>query len=345
MNRKCEKRKTPQWILSLFLFCFIILAVLQGQSMIGLFSDLIQRVGMNGILVLALLPGILCGIGLNFGLAIGMLCGLLAGCLSIEWNLKGWACFAAAIGCSIIFSVISGIFYGKLLNHLEGSEMTVSTYVGFSAVSFLSIGWTLLPFHNPEMIWAIGGTGLRTTISLTGHFEKILDQSLSVSILGTSVAMGGLVFFLLFCFLIWIFFRTKEGHTMQAAGENAAFAKAIGIDVNRQRMLGTILSTVLGGIGILVYSQSYGFMQLYQAPLMMPFSAVAAILIGGATIKKATITNVIIGVVLLQLLMSISVPVINKILPNSSLGEPVRVLISYGIILYALIGAGGNENE
>ena len=36
-----------------------------------------------------------------------------------------------------------------------------------------------------------------------------------------------------------------------------------------------------------MYAQSYGFYQLYQAPMMMGFAAVAAILIGGASTTSA----------------------------------------------------------
>ena len=54
-----------------------------------LVSDILVRFGMNGILVLAMVPAILCGIGLNFGLPIGILAGILGGLISIELNLSG----------------------------------------------------------------------------------------------------------------------------------------------------------------------------------------------------------------------------------------------------------------
>lgn len=333
----------PRMALSLLLIIFILIALLQGQSPLILFSDFIKRVGMNGVLVLAMLPGILGGIGLNFGLSIGILCGLFGGCLSIEMGLNGGTAFFIALVISIVCSIIFGIVYGVILNKLKGSEMTVGTYLGFSAVSLLSIGWTLLPFHNPEMIWAIGGKGLRTTISLTGHFEGILDRFFSVSFLGKELSVGTLCFFLLLCFFTSVFLKTKKGIALKASGENPDFAKGMGINVDYQRILAATLSTILGGVGILVYSQGYGFMQLYQAPLMMPFSSVAAVLIGGASVRRVSVGNVIIGVVFLQLFMSVSVPVISKILPDSSLSESLRMIITYGAILFALTKQKGDS--
>lgn len=343
MKEKKWKGFGSRSIFFFLLLFFILISFFQGQSMMGIFRDIIQRVGMNGILTLALLPGILCGIGLNFGLSIGILCGLLGGCISLEWNLTGVTAFFTAICLSICFSIVGGFLYGLLLNRLPGSETTVSTYVGFSVVSLFSMGWTLLPFHHPEMVWAMGGKGLRTTISLEGRFAGVLDQWIGMG--KEKGSIGTLLFFLLLCGGFFLFLHSKKGHMMRAAGENPAFAEAVGINVAQMKRLGTVLSTVLGGIGILVYSQAYGFMQLYQAPMMMPFSAVAAILIGGATVKKGNLSNVLIGVVFFQILISVSVPVINKALPNSTLGEPIRVLISYGVILYALVRGEENSDE
>ena len=48
--------------------------------------------------------------------------------------------------------------------------------------------------------------------------------------------------------------------------------------------LGVGGTTMLGAVGIIVYSQSYGFMQLYTAPRQMGFIAASAILIGGASV-------------------------------------------------------------
>ena len=57
---------------------------------------------------------------------------------------------------------------------------------------------------------------------------------------------------------------------------------------------------MLGALGIVVFQQSFGFIQLYEGPLYMAFPAVAAILIGGAGVNKATLTNVFIGAALYQ---------------------------------------------
>jgi len=101
------------------------------------------------------------------------------------------------------------------------------------------------------------------------------------------------------------------------------------------RTISVILSTVLGAIGIIVYQQSFGFIQLYMGPFYMAFPAVASILIGGASVNKATILNVVIGTILFQGILTMTPSVINSIV-QTDMSEVVRIVVSNGMILYAL---------
>lgn len=340
-KKATERYGYPKVFITIFLVILLLLAIVQKQSIYGLLRDSLVRIGMNSVLVLAMVPSIISGTGLNFALSIGIVCGILAGCISIEMNMVGLPAFLTAVLISIPISAAAGLLYSLLLNRVKGDEMTVGTYMGFSIVSVMCIAWLLLPFRSPEMVWAIGGRGLRTTITLANRYDKVLDNLIKVPNL--DLPLGTLLFFGICCLLMWLFLKSKTGAAMMAAGDNPRFAEASGINVDRQRTIGTIISMVLGGIGILVYAQSYGFFQLYTGPLMMPFAAISAILIGGATARRATISNVISGVVLFQALLTISLPVINKMMPEGNLSEVVRIIVSNGVILYALTKVGGND--
>ena len=67
----------------------------------------------------------------------------------------------------------------------------------------------------------------------------------------------------------------------------------------------------------------------------MVFPAIAAILIGGASVNKASMANVIIGTLLFQGLLTMTPSVINSIL-QTDMSEVIRMIVSNGIILYAL---------
>ncbi len=344
MGEKIKKFTTnvglPRIIIALFFLVLCALAVPMKLSIPMLISDVLVRFGMNGILVLAMVPGILCGIGLNFGLPVGILAGILGGLIGIELNLSGIVGFFVGTLIGIPIAIVFGYIYGQILNRVKGSEMMIATYAGFSTISLMCIGWLLLPFKSDEIKWPIGD-GLRTTITLEGRYASILDNLWSFEIGGVTIPTGLLIIFFIGCVLIWLFSKSKTGIMMTAEGDNPKFAKASAIPVNKMRIIGTILSTVLGSVGIMVYSQSYGFFQLYQAPMMMGFAAVAAILIGGASINKVKISHVIIGTFLFQGLLTVGLPVINKMISEGNLSEVIRLIVSNGIIIYALTKANG----
>ncbi|MBB6218257.1 simple sugar transport system permease protein [Anaerosolibacter carboniphilus] len=338
-----QKLGIPRMIIIGFLITLIFGAFSYKIPLGALSTDTLVRFGMNGVLTLALVPCILSGTGMNFGLPLGIICGILGGLISIEMDLTGMTAIFAAMIISIPLSLVSGYFYGLLLNKVKGSEMMVGTYVGFSVVSLMCIGWLVLPFRNGEIIWPISGKGLRTTIALTSRYDKILNKLWTFNIGDVAIPTGLILFFLFCCFIVWLFLRSKTGVALKAVGDNPRFAVASGIDVDQSRLIGTVLSTILGGIGIIVYAQSFGFYQLYQAPLYMGFPPVAAILIGGASIKNAKISHVILGTFLFQALLTIALPVANKMVTEGNLSEVLRIIVSNGIILYALTQAGGGE--
>ena len=122
---------------------------------------------------------------------------------------------------------------------------------------------------------------------------------------------------------------------MTAAGSNPAFARAAGVDVDKMRLLSVVMSTWLAAVGILVYEQGFGFIQLYTAPFFMALPAVSAILIGGASVNKASILHVIIGTFLYQGMVTMTPTVMNSMI-HMDMSEVIRLVVSNGMILYAL---------
>ena len=335
----------PRLIITALFIAVCTVAVAMKQDFGLLVSDVLRRFGMFGILALAMIPSIQSGTGPNFALPIGVICGLLGGLMAIEFGLTapvmGYGLIPAIL-ISLPFAILAGYIYGRLLNKIKGSEMLVATYTGFSIVSFMQIGWVMLPFKHPEMIWPIG-QGLRVTIALDSTYGKVLNKLWAFKIGGANVPTGLLLFFFASCFVLWVFSRSKTGVALSAAGDNPRFAAASGINVDKNRIIGMVLSTVIGAVGIIVYSQSYGYLQLYLDPLYMAFPAVAAVLIGGASTKKAKIAHAIIGVFLFQGILVVALPVANQMFPEGNLSEVLRMIVQNGIILYALTKVGGGE--
>ncbi len=326
----------PRIIIFFFLVALFFAAPAVGVRVDASLSDVFNRFGQNAFFVLALVPMIQSGCGLNFGLSLGIIAGLLGATLSVQCGLHGAVGFFGALVLSSPFAIVFGWLYGKLLNKVKGEEMTIAMYVGFASVMFMCIMWLLLPYTAPDMIWGYAGKGLRTTISVENYWFHILNRFGAIRI-GPffSFPTGEILFVIFGAFLMWLFLRTKTGTAMTAVGSNPDYARASGISVDKMRIISVIISTMLGAAGIIVYEQSFGFIQLYGAPLAMPFTAIAAILIGGASVKKASMLNVVVGAFLFQGLLTMTPSVINSWL-QTDMSEVVRIVVSNGIIIYAL---------
>lgn len=330
-----DKFGLPRLIIAGFLLLLFIMAPIAGADFSTQITNTINRFSWNAVLVLAMVPMVHSGCGLNFGLPLGIISGLLGATLSIQFGFTGGTSFLMAVLIATPFALLLGCGYGWLLNKIKGGEMMIATYVGFSSASFMCMMWLLLPYTSPTMVWGLSGKGLRTTISLEGFFDKALANFLQINIGKLSIPVGSLLFFALLAFLMWAFLHTKTGTRMTAVGSNPTFARACGINIDRTRMLSVIMSTWLGAIGILVYEQGFGFIQLYTAPLNMALPTVAAILIGGASVNKASIANVIIGTFLFQGIVTMTPTVMNSLI-HMDMSEVIRIIVSNGMILYAL---------
>ena len=335
----------PTFAVGALLLVLLVTAALLGQSLPTLLTDILKRVGMNGVLVLAMLPAIKSGTGPNFALPIGIEGGLMALIICMQFDLSGWTLIIGSTALCIVFCTIMGYLYGKLMNAVKGAEMTIATYSGFSIVAFFNILWLAIPFSNRKMGWMLG-TGLRETIQLKNFkASHIISDLFSFKVGGITIPVGMLLTIVLFCFITWLFFNTRTGMAIYAGGENPRYAEASGLNIDRNRIIANILSTILAGIGIIIYAQGYGYAQLYNGPMNMAFPAVAAVLVGGATAGKASIPNVLIGTCLFQGLMTTAMPVMNQIFTGTDLSDIMRIIVQNGVILYALtkVKSGGDR--
>ena len=336
LRKFIEEAGWPRILIAAFLVLLFIMAPFVQVRLDASISDTLVRFGMNGVMVLAMVPMIQSGCGLNFGLPLGIIAGLLGAVTSVQLDLHGLPGILGAMMIATPIAIVLGWGYGLLLNKVKGEEMMIATYVGFSSVAFMCIMWLVLPYTSSNMVWGYAGKGLRTTMSVQEFWQNAIG-GIGAFQVGEFFYFptGMFLFFLLLCVLMWLFMRTKTGTAMTTVGSNPEYARASGVNIDRMRTISVILSTVLGALGIIIYEQSFGFIQLYMGPFYMAFPAVAAILIGGASVKKASITNVIVGTILFQGILTMTPSVINSML-QTDMSEVIRIIVSNGMILYAL---------
>ena len=141
----------------------------------------------------------------------------------------------------------------------------------------------------------------------------------------------------LLCMFNVAIMRTRLGQQFRAVGQNMTVANASGINVDKVRVIAIVLSTVLAAWGQLIFVQNFGVFQTYGAHEQVGLYAGAAILVGGASIVRATNLQAILGCILFHTLFIVAPAAGNTLFGDAGIGEYFRVFISYGVIALALV--------
>jgi len=338
-NRIIELARNNSVPLMFILICAVCIPV-SGFSPGYLLNEIMTRLGRNAFLILSLLIPIMAGMGLNFGMTLGAMAGQIGLIFAADWQIWGIPGIILAMIISIPISILLGIFCGKMLNRAKGREMITSYIISFfmnglyQLVVLYMMG-SIIPIMHSS-IKLPRGYGVRNTVSLL-HMRQYLDNLLAIRIGGVKIPVLTLIVIGLLClFIIW-FRKTKLGQDMRAVGQDMDVAGDAGIKVERTRIIAIVMSTVFAGLGMVIYLQNMGNISTYSSHTQIGMFCIAALLVGGASVDRASIGNVFLGVILFHLMFIVAPSAGAKITGDSMIGEYFRVFISYGVITLALI--------
>lgn len=162
-------------------------------------------------------------------------------------------------------------------------------------------------------------------------------NSVALVLYDVKVPIFTLIIIGLLCLFNILIFKTKLGQDFRTVGQNAVVANASGINVDKTRIKAIIISTVLAGWGQLIFLQNIGTLNTYGSHEQVGMFAIASILIGGATVSKATNKQAILGVILFHMLFIVSPTAGKNLFNNAQIGEYFRVFVSYGVICVSLV--------
>ncbi|AEF84541.1 ABC transporter integral membrane protein [Treponema primitia ZAS-2] len=327
---------------------------ISGLPLTSIVQEILTRIGRNCFLVFSLLLPIMAGMGINFGMVLGAMAGQIGLIFVVDWNIVGVTGLLFASLIAIPIAAILGWIAGQILNRARGREMVTGYVLGFFMDGFYQFivlylmgqpsiwtakvldRWTaLIPIHSPTIILS-RGYGIRNTLNLDA-VRQSLDKFIPLKIGAISVPVANYIVIGLLClFIIW-FRKTKLGHDMRAVGQNQAVAHAAGIPVDRTRILAIVISTILASLGQIIFLQNMGNIATYNAHQQTGFFAAAAILVGGASVSKASIPNVFIGTMLLHLMYIVVPRAGTNLFGDAQIGEYFRDAFSYAIIALALV--------
>ena len=324
----------------MFILICAVCIPLSGFSPSYLLNEVVTRMSLNTFLILCLLIPIIAGLGLNFAMTLGAMAGEIALILVSDWQIWGIPGVVLAMIVSIPISILLGLMCGKILNRAKGREMITSYFIsyfvnGLYSLVVLYMMGPIIPILH-DSIKLPRGYGIRNTVSLL-NMRQSVDNLLAINIGGVKIPiLTFLIIGVLCLFLVW-FRRTKLGQDMRAVGQDMDVARDAGIKVDQTRIVAILISTVLAGFGMILYLQNMGNISTYSSHSQIGMFSIAALLVGGASVEKASIGNAFLGVILFHLMFIVAPSAGAQITGDSMTGEYFRVFVSYGVIAIALV--------
>ena len=219
--------------------------------------------------------------------ALGGLVSELSGAINIA--LEGIMLVAAFTGVvvsayleSTLLGVIAGILAGMLISFILGwfhLYLETDIILAGTAINILATGGTIF------LLYVLTGDKGNSSGLASGVVPNInLPFIEDIPFIG-KVISGQHVFVWLAFILTWLvsifLYRTPFGTHLRAVGESPEAAESLGINVNRTRMAGLLISGFLASLGGLTMSMAY--LPLFQREMTAGrgFIALAAVYLGG----------------------------------------------------------------
>lgn len=311
-----------------------------GISLSYLASEVYTRFIRNILFTLALILPVICGMGLNFAIVVGAISAQTAMVISVNLMLKGGPALLFVVGLSFILSVVFGWMVAALLNRAKGKEMIVSIMVGqlssviYQFVFMVAYGMFFEP-RNQEIILD-RGIGVRSMIdakNISAVFKSVLPFEFD----GKTYSLLPLIFIAAFSLLLFYIQRTRLGTLARAVGTDLHTAEKLGIKSDRVRTICIIISTLFAAMSQILFVADFGTINVYTGHLGLDTFAAAAILVGGASIKKAKMRHCFLGVLLFHALFVTSPMAGQNLFNNPAVGEYFRSFVAYGVIVIAIM--------
>jgi len=152
----------------------------------------------------------------------------------------------------------------------------------------------------------------------------------------TGLLISGLAFF------IYQMSESKIGDVLKTIAHKPKEAKASGLPVKKYKVIAVMLSIVFAAWGQIIFLQNTGMMQTYGSHTGVGVMSILTLVIGGASIDKATVGQALLGIFLFQGFVFLG-PEIFKSFDNRNIYQFFRGFIINCVIVYAFIQTRRNK--
>jgi len=257
--------------------------------------------------------------------------------LRVMGKLEGPITHDAAMGFAAI--LIYGLTNVPAVRSFMGTDRLLlldGVVIALVAVA----GFQLWKIVNNKIIRRDEGFSVRTPLAIivlcVAGFLLTYVQPVREILVYVDIPVATYLCIVLLCVFNNMLLGTRLGQNMRTVGNSRVVANVAGINVDKTRIIAMILSTVLACWGQIIYLQNIGTFATYAAHTQVSLFAIAALLVGGASIQKATNSQAIIGVILFHTLFIVAPQAGTRLFRNAQLGEYFRVFVAYGVIAVSL---------
>lgn len=291
---------------AIFISIFILATILSDGNFIkpaNLTNLVVQNV-LLGIVTLGQFFVILTG---GIDLSIGSIIGFTSVSIVLFHDLGA----VPAIIISLLISLVFGLLNGALVSYVK-------------LPAFLVTLGTMLIFYSTTQVIS-GGAAVYSGFN-GARVEPWLQEFFRIKVLGISTPI---FLYLGFIILAFFYMRTTIGHFIYGVGGNEGAALLSGIPTNKVKIYAYMISSLLAGIGGLIYIFRVGEGNP-QAGVSYPLDSVAAVVIGGASLAGGigTIYGAVLGV--------LTISILGNVMNLLSISPMLQLAIKGAIILLAV---------
>ncbi len=232
-----------------------------------------------------------------------------------------------------IFNMV--FFYGIMMLAFNSIMLLRKQIVSKIAIKSGSVLSLILEPAEPKADRAyrirLIGYGILTAVAFAIHYLGMGSTELKMISTIKFPMVTGLLIALLALFNV-VIQKTKLGQDFRSVGQDQHVSKVSGIDVDKVRVIAITLSTILAAWGQVIMLQNVGVLNTFGSHMQIGMFSVAALLVGGASVTRATNAQAFIGVILFHTLFIVSPTAGKTLFGDPQIGEFFRAFVAYGVI-------------